>query len=247
MKNYFKFSSETKTHTAINQTFNIIGILLIPVLALYGTPFEWLMCFVGYTLWNSVGIFTGYHKLATHRQFNPPKWFKWFSILCGTMAQQGPAIHWASQHVVHHAYTDTEKDPHSPVFKGFWNVAFFLPFLTEEIKPIHSRRVITDPVYRFQADYFWAILIVFCALCYIVDPFSLVYFWLVPSGLARISVFYLTAMAHKSGEPVNNDFLGFVSAGEGWHKNHHENGRALVLHKYDWWDKFLDKYLNKKS
>lgn len=231
----------TTAHVTIGQWINIIGILLIPVAIFTFTSFHWLMCAVGYFFLHNVGLGAGYHKLATHRQYSPPIWFKVFTMICGAVAAQGPAIYWAGQHIAHHAHSDTEQDPHSPVHKGFWKVAFFLPYLIDEVKPIYLRRVAGDKIYRWQLNNYWTIMIVAVAIMALIDPFSLVYFWLIPSGLGRLSEMYLTAINHNKGAPRNNYFLGVVGGGEGWHKNHHDNGNQLILHKHDWFGKLLSK------
>jgi fatty-acid desaturase len=231
----------TKIHIDTNQLINIIGVLIIPIAAYQFTLFQWAICLVGYFMWQNIGISAGYHKLATHRQYSPPVWFKIFTTICGTMAAQGPVIHWASQHTAHHAYSDTTNDPHSPAHKGFWNVVFNLPYLNDEVRAIHSRRVITDSVYRWQNDNYWLIIILMVIGMCLIDPMSIFYFWLVPCGFARLTEMYLTAINHRNGSPVNNHFLGLIAAGEGWHKNHHESANRLVLHSHDWFGKILQR------
>lgn len=230
------------THVSIGQWLNIIGILLIPFAIFNFTLFHWVMCLVGYFLLQNFGLGAGYHKLATHKQYSPPNWFKVFSIcICGTMAAQGPVIFWGGQHIAHHAGADTDQDPHSPVHKGFWKVVFFLPYLIDEVKPMHLRRFAADKIYRWQLNNYWMIMIVGVLLLLLIDPFSLIYLWLVPVGLARLTEMYLTAINHRHGYPKNNYFLGIMAGGEGWHKSHHDNSNRLVHHKHDWFDKMLSK------
>lgn len=64
----------------------------------------------------SVGI--GYHRFLSHHSFKLKKWFEYFIITTGLPA--GTPIQWAGNHRYHHAHTDMEKDPHSPVVNGFW-------------------------------------------------------------------------------------------------------------------------------
>lgn len=248
MKNIFKFSVASDLHITIGQYINILGIFLIPVLIMNGTAFHWTMAAIGYVLWNNFGIFTGYHRIAAHRQIKCPEWFKRFTALCANMMCLGPAFHWVAQHIAHHAHTDTEKDPHSPIHKGFWNVVFFLPYLTDDVKYIHGRHLITDPFYKWQVQYYWLVIITFALVLLLIDPFALVYFWLVPVGLSRMTLAYLTSVVHMVPGATNNYFLGFISAGEGWHGNHHDNPRSVLYHeKYDWWGMMLNKFFNKKS
>jgi stearoyl-CoA desaturase (Delta-9 desaturase) len=63
-----------------------------------------------------------FHRSHTHKgvEFNPKfdmamQLWLWFIT---SMSKPD----WVSVHVYHHAWSDTEKDPHSPVQKGFWRV-----------------------------------------------------------------------------------------------------------------------------
>jgi stearoyl-CoA desaturase (delta-9 desaturase) len=69
---------------------------------------------------NSVGIGVGYHRLLTHRGFKTPKWVEYVLTFCGTMALQSGAISWVTTHRLHHAFTETDKDPHSPLKGLYW-------------------------------------------------------------------------------------------------------------------------------
>jgi fatty-acid desaturase len=43
----------------------------------------------------------------------------------------------------------------------------------------------------------------------------------------------INAFAHKNGKILNIHWLNILSAGEGYHKNHHEDPRAWKLGAYD--------------
>lgn len=67
-----------------------------------------------------LGITIGYHRLLTHRSFQCPRWVEYFWATVGWLALMGPPISWVAVHRLHHAYSDEELDPHSPVQKGWW-------------------------------------------------------------------------------------------------------------------------------
>ena len=79
----------------------------------------------------AAGITIGYHRMLTHRAFQTSKPVEYLFAVLGTMAVQGPAIHWVADHRKHHAHTDEEGDPHSPhvghghgvvgVIRGLWH------------------------------------------------------------------------------------------------------------------------------
>jgi stearoyl-CoA desaturase (delta-9 desaturase) len=73
-------------------------------------------------LLSGMGITVGFHRLLAHRSFETsPTGRAAFGIL-GTMAMQGPAIRWVTNHRKHHAFPDEEGDPHSPHLTGHGGV-----------------------------------------------------------------------------------------------------------------------------
>ncbi|CAL8152012.1 unnamed protein product [Prunus armeniaca] len=61
-----------------------------------------------------------YHRNLAHRSFTLPKWLEYSFAYCGVLSLQGSPIEWVSTHRYHHQFSDTGKDPHSPI-KGFWH------------------------------------------------------------------------------------------------------------------------------
>ena len=65
-----------------------------------------------------LGNTVGYHRLLTHRSFKAALPLRWFLVLLGAM-HSGSPVFWAGLHRFHHARSDTEEDPHTPM-NGFW-------------------------------------------------------------------------------------------------------------------------------
>lgn len=86
-------------------------ILLLPALL--------IMFFTQFT------IYAHYHMVITHKawKFNY-KWIDHIFSVSGTMLGMGSPIPWAIIHRLHHKYTDTENDPHSPLFYGLFITHF---------------------------------------------------------------------------------------------------------------------------
>ena len=66
----------------------------------------------------SLGVEAGLHRYFTHRSFEASEAVKVFLGVAGSMAAQGPIIFWVSNHRLHHAFADTDRDPHSPKPQG---------------------------------------------------------------------------------------------------------------------------------
>src|ERR1700736_5303403 len=67
-----------------------------------------------YTL-NAFGLTIGYHRMLTHRSFRPHPVVKFVLLVLGAIAVEAPPIEWAAVHIKHHAQSDREGDPHSPL------------------------------------------------------------------------------------------------------------------------------------
>jgi fatty-acid desaturase len=72
----------------------------------------------GYYFLAGLGVNLGYHRVLSHRSLKVPKWLERVLVTLGLPA--GTPVQWAGNHRFHHAHTDTELDPHSPVHHGFW-------------------------------------------------------------------------------------------------------------------------------
>src|SRR5688572_9704346 len=88
----------------------------------------------GMYFFTALGITIGYHRLLTHRSFAAPPTVRFFFLALGSMALQGPALDWASIHIKHHATTDTDDDPHSPI-AGFVHAHIGWLFTGMEAEP----------------------------------------------------------------------------------------------------------------
>ena len=66
----------------------------------------------------ALGVEAGLHRYFTHRSFDASEPVKVFLGVAGSMAAQGPVIFWLANHRIHHAFADTDRDPHSPQAQG---------------------------------------------------------------------------------------------------------------------------------
>ncbi|HKQ60199.1 MAG TPA: acyl-CoA desaturase [Candidatus Polarisedimenticolaceae bacterium] len=61
-----------------------------------------------------------YHRYFSHRTYKTSRVGQFlFAFLGNTAAQRGP-LWWSAHHRQHHATSDREGDPHSPIERGFW-------------------------------------------------------------------------------------------------------------------------------
>ena len=186
------------------------------------------------------------HHVALHRYFSHHS-FKtsniWHAVLCFSTVLVGVTpIYYALPHLAHHAFTDTEKDPHSPT-SGFWNVFLIHKWNVEHLE-IRLIRNYKDFWIQFTAKWYVLILLVFCTILALINPNLLLSYgiaiWF--TKFAAVTVNYTGHLKNFPGnyrnfetedQSCNNLFTGVV-LGE-WHNNHHHNPRDWNQ-KVKWWE-----------
>jgi len=101
---------------------NLIAVLLpfagliAAFVLLWGTAFNWIyLALLGAMyLLTAIGVTVGYHRYFTHKSFTTPRPVAAVLAVLGSMAVEGPVIHWVATHRRHHQHSDREDDPHSP-------------------------------------------------------------------------------------------------------------------------------------
>ena len=192
-----------------------------------------ILSFIWWQILSVTVVSSGYHRYFAHRAFNASKWYEYYVLFLGTLTASGPLLGWVGVHRLHHNHTDTEDDPHSPRHQGF------IPVLTSTFKVKAIRhRVIKDLLRNKRVMWYYRNHMVI-RLCTAVGAFVLLSFpmflvlFVSPMIYAYIGFGTINAFAHKDGKIFNNHWLNILSAGEGYHRNHHENPRAWRLGKYD--------------
>src|SRR5260370_31617647 len=109
------------------------AILIVVVVPLLATVFaiqqlwqraihlpDLLLLLVMYTV-IAFGVTVGYHRMLTHRSFQPRPAVKLVLLILGSMGLEGPAVQWAATHTKHHGDSDRERGPQYPsqgIFNG---------------------------------------------------------------------------------------------------------------------------------
>ena len=202
------------------------------------------------------GVTVGFHRMLTHRSFRTSKPVEYVFAVLGSMAVQGPVIHWVADHRKHHAHTDTEGDPHSPHVgrgKGFRgavrgllhaHVGWLMSEHGQADRRRYARDLNEDRGMRIINESFLGIVVLGLAL-----PFALGYLFtgalsgaltgLLWGGLVRIFVLHhitwsINSVCHFFGRrrfdvedhSTNVFWLALPSFGEAWHHNHHAFPRS---------------------
>ncbi|MGO9581805.1 MAG: fatty acid desaturase [Acidimicrobiales bacterium] len=194
------------------------------------------------------------HRALSHRAITlRPSVRMVFRVLIWLMTGIRPR-QWVAVHRKHHAFTDVEGDPHSPVLLGFWRVQLTNAALYRKV----ARDGTTTERYAkdLPPDRWDKLLFdhAFIGLGIGITMLCLVLGWqlgLLAAAVHALSYLALNAainaVGHSYGKKsypntaFNNQWLAFVTGGEGLHNNHHAAPTsaklALARHEIDpaWW------------
>jgi stearoyl-CoA desaturase (Delta-9 desaturase) len=214
------------------------------------TPLDLFILVIGYVLC-ALGITIGYHRMLTHKGFEAPDWVRAFFLIFGSMSFQGPALNWAATHIQHHANSDDDEDPHSPV-KSFWHA--HVGWILDDFKPDVQKfatPLLKDKLVVFISNTFllWAFLGLFIPFMigYCVGGLKAGFYAFLWGGLVRMFLNHhvtwaVNSVCHTYGgrefvttdQSRNNFIIGLLAMGEGWHNNHHAFPRS-ANHGMHWW------------
>lgn len=233
------------------QWSTIVGVTVFHALAIWALfTFSWqnLVAFL-ITWWvaGSFGIGLGYHRLLTHRGFKTPKWLEYFLTLCGTLGMQSGAISWVTTHRLHHAFTETEKDPHNITQGVYWaHIGWIFQgtaqMQTEEMMTRYAPDMMKDPVHRVMNKYYWMTSVIVGAVLFAIGGWSMVLWGIfLRTVFGWHSTWLVNSVTHKWGSrrfesrdnSTNNGLVAALTFGEGWHNNHHTFPRS-AKHGLTW-------------
>ena len=171
------------------------------------------------------------HRHYCHKQFPVPVWFEVIGLAMLMIACIRTPIGWIASHRMHHKHSDSPNDPHSPKHVGFWKV-LSTTWTIPKIPIKYAKDLYKNPRLVFCHKHWLKILIIVNIISFIISPYFWVAFAATPFVFAKVGFGLLNTVGHKDG-PSNVPWLNLFIAGEGYHKNHHDNFKRVRLHKYD--------------
>lgn len=149
-------------------TTGIVFVHVVALLAFIPWFFSWtgvVLAFVGLYVFGTLGIGLCFHRLLTHRGFVCPKWLEYTFAIFGVCSLQDTPARWVAMHRRHHAHSDEQRDPHSPLVNFFWGHVGWLIFKNRELLRLtlcerYARDVLNEPFYaRFEKKRFWTLVV----------------------------------------------------------------------------------------
>ncbi|WED23580.1 fatty acid desaturase [Vibrio sp. JC009] len=220
----------------------------------------WLLVAFSFT---NLSITAGYHRLWSHKAYEAHPVLRVLFALGGAFALQNSALHWSSDHRVHHKFVDdNDKDPYSAK-RGFW--FSHIGWMLRDYNQSHNndykncRDLKRDKIVMWQHKYYVPLAVatnVLIPLALGLLHQDIIGMFLIVGALrltlSHHSTFFINSLAHVWGKQTftdkntarDNGVLALLTFGEGYHNFHHifENDYRNGIH---WWDYDPTKWLIK--
>lgn len=196
-----------------------------------GLTYWWFLTAISYFIISAFGLSLTLHRTVAHRSWIPnPIFYKVLSVM-SCFCLTGSPLSYAYIHRMHHAYTDGDKDPHSPkhgILKSLFGM--------HEPEKFHGnmiRDLLRDPFQMFLHNYYLLTLLIIMGIVALLSPSILIYGLLIPGILSGMTsrlhnwVTHEPRFGYKSFHTNDNSrnvpWLNAISCftGEGWANNHH--------------------------
>lgn len=230
----------------------LIGVIVFHILAVAALfTFSWQNLIAAAVLWwiaGSWGIGVGYHRLLTHRGFKAPKWLEYFLSICGTLAFQSGPLSWVTTHRIHHAFTETNKDPHSPRNGTYWShIGWIFRGTAQNQSWVTMQRycpdITKDSFQVWLNKYNYVPSIIVAVALFAIGGLSMVLWGVfLKTVIGWHSTWLVNSATHLWGsrqfetrdDSRNNGLIAALTFGEGWHNNHHAIPRS-ARHGLKWY------------
>ncbi|XP_022918392.1 acyl-CoA Delta-9 desaturase-like [Onthophagus taurus] len=228
---------------------NVIGIAYLHLVAIYGlyaTLFHasWKTNLHAFyvALIGSLGITAGCHRYWCHKSYKAKLPLRLILLYFNSSFFQNCIYVWVRDHRVHHKFSETDADPHNSARGLFFSHMGWLmvkkhPDVLEKGKSVPMDDLKNDPIVMFQKKYYFVLMPMFCFILPTLIPW---YFW----NEDLKTAFYVTMFRYcytinltwclnsfchtigyrpydKNMKAVQNNLLGPLTIGEGWHNYHH--------------------------
>lgn len=205
------------------QVLSIFGILAsFFILPLWGICLSFAIGYLLAVIAQPIAM----HRYFTHRSFSVNKFWNLFLLLVATVSASGSTLSWIMVHRMHHRFSDTPNDPHSPKYRGIRNVFFasWFTYVSPSVEPLIEFR--KDKLQRFFHDYYYHTQVVYLIFLTVVNPYLLFPLYFYPVIITLLMASVINSYNHRTGESSDSLLMSWLIAGEGWHDYHHKHPAA---------------------
>jgi len=191
-------------------------------------------------------VTAGFHRYFAHRSFTAGRAVQLALAVGGTLSLQKGVLWWAGTHRLHHRYSDSPDDVHSPVQRGFWWSHLGWILSSDHVET--PWEMIPDfarfPELRWLNRHYLIPPIALAAVLFLAGGWwALLWGFFVSTTLLWHGSFIVNSLSHVVGRrryPTkdasrNNLAIALVTMGEGWHNNHHRYA-AAARQGFFWWE-----------
>jgi len=227
-----------------------------------GIPFSWTALGLAALAGLALTVFNLYltsavlHRGICHKAITYPDGLKRATAVWLWLTECVPPLAWVATHLHHHANSDTEEDPHAPIFKGFWHVFLFtwyyVPVWARKHREMAGRRYLG----RFKDERLLQALdhpVVSLSNFYVQLGLSILFgpvllmFWLTRIVPYMLFSGYVNSVAHTYGHRAHDNLgtdaygwwqvlFGWIVGGESLGHNHHHHrpgSGTFTPHRFD--------------
>ena len=229
----------------LNYTLKILQLLNHIALIYFLSEYELYYMLISLLIFQTIliiGVSTGLHRYFTHKAFNTSTFWESIMLWISVPSTLGTPITWIGTHRLHHAHSDTNKDPHSPRFLGLFKTYFHI-WNKITIPSAVVSDIIKNKTAKFIHNNYLKILFAYIFLLYIIDPMIGILVYSIPAVLMFHATGITNALGHQFGyknvdtrdNSVNSKFIALITGGEGLHNNHHAqpNHPSFSTSKYE--------------
>jgi stearoyl-CoA desaturase (delta-9 desaturase) len=236
-----------------------VGVLHIGALA---APFffSWeavVLTLVLHWITGGIGICLGFHRYLTHASFRTYRPVRYLLAWIGGLAGEGSAIDWVANHRKHHAHSDQEGDPHSPLDGKWWSHLLWLNWrYPDDAHQRHIQHWAPDLAREWTLNFLARTFLLWhfamggalYAAGYALGGSYMAWSFLIWGLFVRLvfvlhATWFVNSASHIWGyrnyattdQSRNNWWVALITYGEGWHNNHHAFPR-MAAHGHRWWE-----------
>jgi len=187
-----------------------------------------------------LSITAGYHRLWSHKAYKANVVVRFIYAIGGAFAVQNSALHWCSDHRIHHQHVDdNDRDPYSAKM-GFWYSHIGWMLREHQAHRYHDYKNVSDmqkeKIVMWQHNHYLTLTLLTNFGIPILFGLLVGELWgsILLVGFLRLVIshhltFFINSLAHMWGrQPYNdkntakdNPIIAFLTFGEGYHNFHH--------------------------
>jgi len=238
-----RYLSSTPGTLRIIQFLSIVLIIICPFVTDITWQYIVLSIFMFY-VYSVLGISMMLHRYYSHKSFKLNSFVKWVFTVFAVLAGRGSPLGWVYIHRIHHATSDTEKDPHSPHYSTFKFIGFKPVQENKKINHFIVKELLTTAHIKID-KYYLLVILSFLLLLSIINFDLIFYMWAIPVFVVSVTQTMFNYFAHTKGyrnfettdRSTNNLYLWPFILGDAWHNNHHANAANIstkvLKYEYD--------------